>query len=376
MKKLIVSICTAFCLLAAPLAAVEWGGLIFNDTGAELQGPEYADSLTITQANGLSLWVKSPLADTGFYFSGEALYKFKLAFAKGSDTTLEQIADVPLLKVSGDVELGSGIFTLNAGRFYYVDSTTAVISQTIDGVSAKYALPSVKFGGLLGYTGLLNALNVSMAGGSPKTDSKIYGLTDNPYLPLGITFEVPSLFANQALELDAYYLLDLGEAKINKCYANLMLSGPLTSSLFYNVATSFGFVDFKDMMNYSSFSLLIFPSDTTTFTLGAMFGSADGQGPFTAFDSISTTSILAASNITPKIAFTYTNSNLYFNIGGNVPFGYDGSKYGISQAGCDLNLLYNIFSDFQIGFSVNSTIDLTGANTHSFNAKLSAALAF
>lgn len=375
MKKLILSICTVFCLLAAPLSAVEWGGLIFNDTGASISGPDY-NNLSINQADGISLWLKTPLSDTGFYFAGEALYKFKLTFAKDVDPVLEQIADIPLLKFYGDIDLDAGLLSLNAGRFYYVDSTTAVISQTIDGLSAKFALPVVNLGAFVGYTGLLNALNVQMAGSAAKADSKIYGLTDNPYLPLGLTFEFPSLFANQALELDAYYLLDLGDAKINKCYANLMLSGPITSSFFYNAATSFGFVDFKDMMNYSSLSFMIFPSAATTFTAGATFGSAAGQGPFVAFDSISVTSVLATSSIIPKLAFTYTNSSLYFNMGGNVPMMYDGSKYGIADVNCDFNLLYNIFSDFQIGFAVDAKIDLTGANTHSFNAKLSAALAF
>ena len=374
MKKLIVSICTVFCLMAAPLTAVEWGGLFFNDTGASMDVSE-PENLEISQANGLSLWLKSPLADSGFYFSGEALYKFKLSFKKGDSPVFEQIADVPLLKVAGDVELGSGLLSLNAGRFYYVDSTATVLSQTIDGASVKYSLPAVNLGLFLGYTGLLNSLNVPMAGCSPKPEAKIYDLAE-PYLPLGVTFEFPSLFANQSLELDAYYIADLTVSENSRCYADLLLSGPITNSVFYNVTTSFGFVNFKDLMNYSSFALLFFPTKAVTVTAGANFGSADDQGPFTAYSSLAATSMLAAGKITPKAAFTYTTDSLYFNVGGNLPFEYIDSKYGISVTQWDFSLMYNIFTDFQVGFTVNTTFDLTGSNSHNFKAKLSAALAF
>ena len=171
MKKLIISICTILCLMAAPLASVEWGGLLFNESGASTSDFK---EITIKQTDGISLWLKSPLGkDSGFYFSSEILYKFSLDIAKGSDPQFKQIFDLPMLKVTGDLNAGAGLLSLNAGRFYYVDATSAVISQVVDGVALSYTLPTVKLGGFLGYTGLLNSLNVPMAVNS-SNNNEIY----------------------------------------------------------------------------------------------------------------------------------------------------------------------------------------------------------
>ena len=372
MKKLIVSICTVFCLMAAPLTAVEWGGLFFNDTGAGINGPDYND-LEISQANGLSLWLKSPLADSGFYFSGEALYKFKLTFPKGDSPVFEQIADVPLLKVAGDVELGSGLLSLNAGRFYYVDSTATVLSQTIDGASVKYSLPAVNLGFFLGYTGLLNSLNVPMAGCSPKPEAKIYDLAE-PYLPLGVTFEFPSLFANQSLELDAYYIADLTVSENSRCYADLLLSGPITNSIYYNLVSSVGSVNtFKSIMNYSAFTLIAFPTETVAINAGVEYGSAQGQGSLATFVA---PGYSYNGDIVPKAGFTFATSTMSLDLSGSYILGYDGTKYSGTRADVNAGFIYNIFSDFQVGLAFTGQIDVTGGNDSSYNLYLNVALAF
>ena len=370
MKKLLFSLCTVFCIFAAPVASMEWGGLLFNDTGASATD---FSGVTINQSNGVSFWVKSPLGESGLAFSSEFLYKFNLEITKGVDPVFTQLIDVPLLKVAGDLEAGSGILTLNAGRFYYVDSSTAVLSQVVDGVSVAYGLQTVKFGGFVGYTGLLNALNTPMAM-APEKDQKFYNMA-YPYVPVGAFVEFPAMGGNQSLEIAAYYLLDMGAAKTNLCYANLVLSGPITNSVYYNLTTSMGIVEFKDLMNYSSVAFMIFPSDAVSLNAGATFASAD-QGSLKSFMSPSINSVLAAGKITPKVALTYSTENMCIDFGGDFILAYDGSKYAPSTTDWNVGFIYNIFTDLQLGLSVNTSFDVTGANAHNYKANLNLSLAF
>lgn len=372
MKKFILSVCTVLFLMT-PLSAVEWGGLFFNDSGVST--PDFKD-ITVNQSDGVSVWIKSPLgATSGLSFSSEVLYKFNLEIAKGSSPVFTQIVDLPLLKISGDLNMGGGILSLNAGRFYYVDGTTAVISQVIDGVSVSYGLPLIKFGGFAGYTGLLNSLNVPMAV-VPEKDNKFYNPA-YPYLPLGGFVDLPSLFGNQSLEIDAYYLLDLGSAeeKLNLCYANAILSGPITNSIYYNLATSLGFANFSDVMNYSAFSLLVFPTDALSLNAGVTFATTE-QGSLKSYTSLAPVSMTAAGKITPKASVSYTTKNMCIDFGGNFVLAYNDSKYEPSNTDWNVGIIYNIFSDLQLGFTVNTSFDVTGANAHNYNAKLNLSLAF
>lgn len=370
MKKFILSVCTVLCLMT-PLSAVEWGGLLFNDTGVST--PDFSD-ITVNQADGVSVWVKSPLGNSGLSFSSEVLYKFNIEIAKGASPAFTQLVDLPLLKVSGDLNMGGGILSLNAGRFYYVDGTSAVISQIIDGVSVAYALPLVKVGAFAGYTGLLNALNVQMAV-IPEKDNKIYNMA-YPYLPVGGFADI-SILGNQSLEFDGYYLLDLGSAeeKLNLCYINAILSGPITNIIYYNLATSLGFANFKDVMNYSSFSLLVFPTEALSLNAGVTFATTE-QASLTSYTSLAPASMTAAGKITPKASLSFTTKNMCIDFGGNFVLAYNDSKYEPSNTDWNVGFIYNIFSDLQLGFNVNTSFDVTGANAHNYNAKLNLSLAF
>ena len=371
MKKLIVSICTALCLMVSPLAAFEWGGLISNDSG--ITTPDFKD-ITFKQSDGISLWGKSPLGkDSGFYFSGEALYKFNLEIAKDTDPALTQIFDIPLLKFYGDIKIGENLLSLNAGRFFYSDATASVLSQIIDGVDLSYKLETLSLGFFLGYTGLLNSLNTQMAV-APEKDNQVYNMA-YPYLPVGASLEFPALPANQSLQLAAYYLADLGSNKVNLTYAELVLSGPITNSIFYNAATTFGFANFKDPMNCSSLAFLFFPSDSISLNAGVTFGTAD-QGPFVNFTSLAPSSLSAAAAIAPKLAFTFTTGDLCLDLDGNFVLAYEDSKYAPASTNWNLGFVYNIFSDLQVGLTVNTTFDLTDAKENNYAAKLNISLAF
>lgn len=370
MKKLLLSVLTVLFVISAPLSAFEWGGVIKDETG--ITTPDFSN-IIFNQSNAVSLWVKTPLgADSGFNLSAEAMYKYNLAIAKGS-MSFENIADLNLLKVAGSLTVGDGLLSLSAGRFSTTDATGAVIAQTADGLYVDYALNAVKLGVYAGYTGLVNSLNVSM-GVSPEKENKIYNMA-YAYAPMGLSVAFPSLFLNQNLTIQGYGFLDCTSNKNNLFYGNLVLAGPFSNSIYYNLATSVGSANFKTLMNYSAFTLYVFATDAVSVTGGVEFGSAN-QGSLSAFTSVSAKSLEVSSNIIPNLGFTFGTDVLCLDLGAKLKVTYAGDKYKVSGTEADVDFVYNIFSDFQVGLNVNAFIDLTEAKANNYTAKLNIALAF
>ncbi len=369
MKKLLVSICTLLFILSAPLSAFEWGGILKNDTG--ISTPDFKD-ITFKQSNALSLWFRAPFGDSGFSLTGEGLYKYNFTASKAAKNFVN-IADITLFKLAGKINAGSGDLTLNAGRFSVSDATGAVFAQSSDGLSLLYSLPVVKLGLYAGYTGLLNGLNVSMTS-APEKNNKVYNLA-YPYVPLGLTIDLPSLFLNQNLTIQGYALFDCGSAKTNLYYANLVLAGPVTNSVFYNISTSLGSANFKNFMNYTGFTLYIFPSQQISLNAGLDYGSAQ-NGKLAAFTSASFKGAEAAGNIIPRLGFTYGTDALCIDAAAKFLMAWDGGKYAASGTELNAGLVYNIFSDLQLGFSANAFLDATKAKANRYSANLNLSLAF
>ncbi len=371
MKKILVSICTALFILAAPLSAFEWGGVLKDDTG--ITTPDFK-AITFNQSNSISLWFKAPFGESKFKLTGEGFYKYNLSVTK-EGLTFSNIADLTLFKIDGKVNAGAGLLTINAGRFSTADATGAVFAQTSDGLSIVYSLPVVKFGLYGGYTGLLNYLNVPMAI-TPEKENKVYSMA-YAVAPMGVTIELPSLFLNQKLTLQGYALLDCGKNKSNMFYGNIALAGPITNSIYYNLASSVGSVNFKNLMNYSSFALYIFPIKEISINAGAEFGSAE-QGKLAAYTSASVKGTGASGMIAPNLTFIYGNDVLCLEFGGKYNLTYNTEKSNYAGTGADINagFVYNIFSDLQVGLNATARLDLTEAKQNDFEAKLTMALAF
>lgn len=373
MKKILLTVCALFLTFAAPLTAFEWGGLITNDTGIET--PDFSD-ITFNQSNGVSLWFKSPVdAEGNFGFTGELLYKYKYAKPKDVDGVFTNIFDVTLLKLSGDVEAGNGILSLDAGRFSYVDNSGKIISHTVDGIAVDYAVSLIKVGAFAGYTGLLNSLNGDVMSAGDYND--FYDMS-YAYAPVGLSFELPYLLGNQSIGIQAYGLFDCGDLKTNLYYASLTLSGPVSNSVYYNVSTVFGAVDFKDFMNYSGLSVLIFPTETIAINAGVDFGSAADDKLTAYYSPISSDSADISSSITPKAGFTYGTDQMCFDLKGKYIIGYDytDKKFTGSGAEIDTDFVYNIFSDLQVGLAATAYIDTTPAKVNKYTVDLNIALAF
>ena len=373
MKKILITICTVFLMIAAPVSAFEWGGLISNDTG--IQTPDFKN-ITLNQADGVSLWFNTPIG-ADFALSGEVLYKFKLSKAGSANAVITNIADLPLLKFSGQTQAGSGKLSVSAGRFAYVDNAGAVVSGTIDGASVDYAFSVVDIGLFAGSSGLLNTLNnPSLERADYTKEANIYDMA-YAYAPVGLSFELPYLFGNQSLSIQAYALLDCGkhETKSNNFYANLALSGPITNTVYYNLASSAGLIDFKKFMNYSGFTLLVFPAQTVSINAGAEFTTAD-DGKLAAF--YSPLAAKTGGQLAPKLGFTFGTDDMCFDLGGKYILQYANSSYAGYGAEINSSFIYNIFSDLQVGLSFNGFIDTTADKLEGnrFTANLNIALAF
>ena len=375
MKKIILTICALFFVFASPLAAMEWGGVLSNDTGIET--PDFSN-ITFKQSNGVSIWFNTPIGEA-FALSGEVLYKYNFVKPQNVDGTFTNIIDVPLFKFAGDIQAGDGVLSLAAGRFSYVDNAGSVVATTVDGASIDYSLSIVKLGFLGAYTGLLNSLNgsVEAAGKNNKFYDFSYG-----YAPLGLNVEFPYLLGNQALGIQAFAILDCGDktTKTNNYYANLALSGPITNIIYYSLSSSFGFVDFKDLMNYSALSVMVFPAETVSINAGVEYGSAYDDSMVMYYSPLAQKT---GGKILAKAGFTYGTDVMCFDLGFKYTIGYDSGnkKFDASTtvgSGAELNtgFVYNIFSDLQAGLSFTAFFDSTQNKANKYTANLNIALAF
>lgn len=370
MKKILLAICAAFFIAATPLAAFEWGGVLTDSTG--ITTPDFSN-ITFKQQNGISLWFNTSLGSSDLFLSGETTYKFKLVKAKDLDAQIINVFDIPLLKVSGDILTNAGLLSLNAGRFSYFDATGLVFEGTLDGAAVDFTMPIVKLGLVAGYTGLLNELNANLANINAEPEQQFYDFS-TATIPLGASLEFPGLFANQSLGLQGYALFNQDNFDESAYYFNLFLSGPITNFLFYNLVSSVGSADsFNSIMNYTSFNLLAFPTETISVNVGAEYASAQGQGSLATFTA---PGYSYNGDIVPKLGFTYATSTMSLDLSASYILSYDGSKYSGTRTDINAGAVYNVFSDLQLGLNFVGQIDITGGNNSSYSANLNLALAF
>ncbi len=376
-KLLIGAVCALFTFVS-PVASVEWGGILKNDTQGLL--PAFKN-FSLSQSDSLYMWLSSPLGESGLYFSGEGMYKFTLTTA---DSNFTQFIDVDLLKISGDYETAKGILSVSAGRYMVSDNTAAIFAQNIDGVSVKYAGKRFSVSGFGGYTGLLNSLNVTMLnkdGVSFSPETKIYSLS-NGFVPAGVSFELPSLFANQSLSIQTLAFIDLGEEKYNRFYGTLLLSGPITNSFLYNFSTSFGTNDFSSLMNYSALNFYLYPKDFLSVSFGAEYASGKNGSlsPFLGVTSRSVVNSLTAPQTTgaivPNVVFSVVLDRMYFGVTSKFLMAIPEGKVETKGVEADLSFIYAVFTDLQIGFDLNSYFDISKNNEDNLTATLRAAISF
>lgn len=371
MKKILSSFIAAFCLFAAPLSALEWGGLVNNESRYTK-----ANGNAFNQSNSVYLWMNTPVtSDAVWTFSTEGMYKFMFdAPAK----VVTNVLDVDLLKLSGSVNAGIGTAQIAAGRFFVADNTGVNFAQSCDGLSINMMMSKLNVGLYAGYTGLLNNLNVSILGGEPGSTNKVYALCHG-FIPLLVNAEFNNILGNNSIAVQGEAFLDTAkENKLNRTYANVTVGGPIIGTIYYSAVTSFGFVS-KQIMNYSSFSVSSYPSDTIAATVGLEYASGSA-GKVAAYQTVtSKTAYGAASSpemsgcIVPSIDAIASMGSLFTEITVKAPLAMPEKSAKFAGIGADVTCVYNIFSDLQSELDVNFYKDVLNKGV---DDKVSATLKF
>lgn len=375
MKRLFTILLSA-TLVLAPLAAFDFGGYIGNDSSIIKLGE--ADPY-FNQSNSIFLWASAPIGEH-MYIKGEGMYKYNY------DTASEKFVnyvDLDLLKLAGEFSIAPGKLDFALGRFNFSDLTGTIFSQNSDGAFAKLTAKKFNVSLYAGFTGLLNSniVNILDKGGvihSP--ENEVYSLNAN-YIPVLATVSLPSLFLNQTISLQASGFIDVSENNYNRMYATIDFTGPITSMLFYNLATTFGTENFDSIMNLSNLSFSIFPMSNLFVNAGVLFASGEilGMNSFIGFSShpafnaafpAETTSCLIPS-ISANLSILQDKMLLALT-GKGVFTTFDDSFKATGVQG-DLSAIYNIFPDFQVGLSGSL---FKGFSDYSALDKFSATLKF
>lgn len=362
MKKSLGLIALTF-IIASSFAA-SWSGVLDNNT--KLFTTDF-DKMAITQSNGIFLSTNVPINET-FRFSGEVLYKYNLN-AMESKTDFQNIVDADLIKLNGLWKMGTSNLSFDAGRFIISDLSSTVFSQTSDGVNVNYETAKWKVGAYVGYTGLLNSLNVSM---TDLTISKndFYNLTV-AYVPASVNFAYTSLFGSNVIGAQAYYFLGITEGLTNKLYGEISLSGPVSTSGSYSTSVVAGLND-KDFMLFAKADYSAFISKKTIVGGGIDFATKN---------FVTITAKTASSNGTPLSGVLVPRINGMFvsdkfiatlneKIVFSIPQNQPDKSFDFVGLDSAITVLYNIFSDLQVGCDVGAFVSKEkGQNLFSVTAK-------
>lgn len=350
-----------------PLCAFEWGGLLTEDF--RFSSTDFKpENNSFKQGNSASLWITVPFSANGnFYFSGQGSIKYNLDLK--STESFNLIYDIDLLKLSGKTDIGSAAISLAMGRYSVSDLTGKIFNQNADGLSLKVTSQIVEFSAYAGYTGLINALNVSMI----NSPTAVYEYKNNyspayKYVPVSFSVEAPSLFANHTFNSQVSAFFDAEKAfaddAYNRYYATVSMMGPILGTLYYSVMTSFGSVNFKDVSNYSALSLQMFVNNNLTLKANAEYASGNHMGlsPFVGFTSspayMSVNYPELSGVLMPSLDLVFTTNNFYTGINGKLVLSCPESNFNMQGINVGANVIYNLFSDLQLGVSGNYYRDM------------------
>ena len=375
MKKLFVAALLVLAGLVTPVFAVSWSGLFDNST--KISGNHDFSKTTLNQANGLYLSVSVPI-NKNMSFKGEGLYKFVLD-GKFNPTKIavKNVLDVDLFQFSGKWKLNDNLLNVKAGRFYTKDITGSFFAQTSDGIYANFDMPKMSAGFYAGFTGLLNRLDISMTdNGSTKNDI-LYGLCPK-YIPVMVDFSYKTLLQRQTLSFQAADFIPLSAKLKNKLYTSVAMKGPISTTIAYNGAVTFGMVNFEKFMFDGNVNVNFYSVNNMMFTAGGeVLSWASGSiVPYVSITSRSATNDTRYNGgILPKVSVMYAKDALYATATGKgvIALGKNAGFHGLDFTG---SVVYNIFSDLQVGCDVAAFIGISSFNTSKYSATIKAALSF
>ena len=386
------------------VSALDFGGLLTNNSSLKNRGNK---DFKLDQKNSASFWLRAPFDMSGeIYFASEVIYDFE------SDSDAEQrtnALDFNLFELAFSKNMDSSKIGLNMGRFYFSDFTGIIFTQNSDGLRFSFQNDWLNISVYGSYTGLLNAQNVDIVTTAPKLfvadgktpweenrnlcfkvdNDKIYDFAEK-YAVADFSLSFPYLFANQTVSLEFLGTFRLENDSFNRMYATFALDGPIYQTLFYNVSSTVGFVEYDGETEISNLSKIGFEYffKKLSFGLNALYSSGE-QGGLSSFEGFTknTSTYSARDFLYSGIVKAGANLSykpfdvLVLNLASDVIFNAvsgdknDGIEYFGFQYSVDA--LWQIKSDFQIGFTASQFMDkdnLDDVKKTSFSLK--AALAF
>ncbi len=366
MKKSFILFLTVL-VFTLPVVALEWGGSIQNNSKVNSSDLK---NFALDQGDAVSLWINKPLsADNSWNVSADVVYKFDYVLdnvAKPTTKSVYNIIDSDFLKLSGKIKMQSAVPVLTLGRFFVSDFTSTIFAQTCDGFSLSYATLKNNYNVYIGYTGLLNSLNVTMLGkdGVEFSSNKDFYALSHAYLPIMVNYENLSFLRNQTLGLQALAVLDAESSNYSRYYGTLSLRGPLFQSLYMSLSTTVGSENFKNIMNYSKLSFDYMNLGVLAVNAGVEYASGNNKflKPFrtvtkhTAYNSAFYPELTGV--ITPSAKIMLTFSKFYAEAGGKYVLGFPESKIINEGFEVDGALIANVFSDLQLGVDIKYYYDM------------------
>lgn len=364
MKKNLV-IVASFFVLTSSLFAASWSGIFDNNT--KLSTGDFKN-FTLDQSNGIHLSLTTPI-NQNLRFAGEILYKYELN-AVSNSTTFKNIADLTLFKLNGLWKTESANVSLDFGRFKISDLSNTVFTQTSDGLNLQYETANWKIGLYGGYTGLINSLNVSMTDSSSYSND-FYRLSVG-YIPASINYSYTSLFDSNVIGFQAYYFKGITKNLTDKIYGELSLSGPISTAGSYSAVVVAGLDDLmasKKFMIFAKADYSAYLGKKGILGLGVDFASKDFVTITTS--TASSSGIPLAGVLVPRLNAMYVNKNFVASITEKVILQMNEPSFAFAGVDSALTVLFNVFSDLQIGCDVNAFIGKkSDENKYSVTAKV------
>ncbi len=419
------SLLFAFILISSSAVfAFDFGGILVNDSSFQT----YKDGdFNIDQKNSVSIWARHNFDKMGAnYFACEGIYNFEGDFnQEDDDSKYTNSLDVNLLKINLSKKFDSAKnqpkVNFEAGRFYFSDLSGLIFTQNADGAKLSFQNNYFKISAYGAYTGLLNAINTKIISANPaellingkqpavqdvsKTfiadNTKIYDLAEK-YLIADATLSFPYFAANQTVSFEFLGAFRLEDDKYNRMYATLSFDGPIYRSLFYDVSSTFEFLNYKyndisgssktenEVANLSKIGLTYYFKNVSVGINGLYASGNQGElSPFIGFSKNTSTYSLqeflytgiakigANARFTPlENLFISANCATVFNAlsGDNSEKAEEVEYYGFEYA---VGITWQVKSDFQLGITGSQFFDKDNSDlAKKTYLNLHAALAF
>lgn len=355
------------------ITALDFGGSLESytklGTPASSADDEF-ESFSLKQEEILTGWLRHNF-DSTMFIASEFDVRFRTTNGNLKNTDdLENIVvpDLKLLRFFKKFGSPSQSIIINVGRLNFTDLTGTVFSQPADGINLSFANRRFYSKVYAGYTGLLNAQNVTILN---DTDSDYSIDTEKPwyfaapYTNVGAQLEFPYLFANQTLsaELLASFGtpgIESGTEDYNRLWVTLGLNGFLLKNLCYVFTTTIG-TEFEDgVSNLTKVSFTYLPgfknmaaSIFGNYASGEQFGLKAFKG-FTSMTAVAAQFEPEYSELVKAGASVSIKpiQSIFTSLNGAAVFSCPEEDFEYSGFEANLTGVFQIFSDLNINASV------------------------